>query len=424
MNITAVATDLLSYFSPEERSIPDSATYPGRNAAVVAAINAAVQELFARGGGWVREDDRGFLLRAPVTIPITATNGLSTAIIGAGDWQDWMAGCTLAIAGASVDNQIRNASRYVVLKYPHDGTSGATTATVWCDCLSMASDVLEVAEPVKMDGLPMVPLSKVAAVHARDLAAVGFSYDYGANSQSRYANLRVGDTQGTPTNYMVETWSPGATIAPVKRLRLTPAPAAAGFVDCVVKLNPPRIEALQIHTGENYAHLVVGEGDSAVTFTATTPGSAGNLLSVAFVVGGSAAVSLAILDKAFTFTGGTARTAADVVAALVASAEGSALMGAVAGGTGLGVIADFTDTNLGGGIGIYDGDPNTNDLPIPNDAVESIFMPLAIKYLSKCPFWRGVVGEESVNDSYKTAIALLGASAPKKTLTVKFVTKG
>jgi len=161
-----------------------------------------------------------------------------------------------------------------------------------------------------------------------------------------------------------------------------------------------------------------------VTFTATTPGSAGNLLSVAFVVGGSAAVSLAILDKAFTFTGGTARTAADVVAALVASAEGSALMGAVAGGTGLGVIADFTDTNLGGGIGIYDGDPNTNDLPIPNDAVESIFMPLAIKYLSKCPFWRGVVGEESVNDSYKTAIALLGASAPKKTLTVKFVTKG
>lgn len=425
MNITAIATELLAYFTPEERSVPDSATYPSRNAVILSAINGALQELFARGGGWVREDERGFMLRAPVTIPITVTSGASTATIEAADWEDWMAGCTLAIDGASVDNQIRNASRYVTLKYPHDGTSGATTATVWCDCLSMASDVMEVLEPVKMDGLPLIPLSKISVVSAVELASIG-NYDYGAVNLSSFSNLRVTDTRGTPTHYAVETWSPGATIGPVKRLRITPAPSVAGFVDCAVKLNPPRIAALQIHTGETYAHLVVGEGNSAVTFTAVDPGSAGNLLSVEFDVLGAPVtnVSLTVVDKALTFTGGALARSSDVVAALVASAEGSALMGAVAGGTGLGVIANFTPTNLGGGIGIYDGDPNTDDLPIPNDAVESIFMPLAVKRLANCPFWRGSVSEQSVTDSYAAALSLLKITSPKKTLSVKFVTKG
>ena len=46
MNIAECAANLLRYFSPEERSIPDSVTYPGRNAEVLTAINGAFQELF------------------------------------------------------------------------------------------------------------------------------------------------------------------------------------------------------------------------------------------------------------------------------------------------------------------------------------------------------------------------------------------
>lgn len=106
MTINEAAIRLFAYFSPEERSIPDSVTYPGRNAAVIGALNGALQLLFAKSGPWVRKDERGALLIAPTAITLSATNGSADATVTSG-WQDWMEGCSIIIDGHTAENQIR-----------------------------------------------------------------------------------------------------------------------------------------------------------------------------------------------------------------------------------------------------------------------------------------------------------------------------
>lgn len=106
MTINEAAIRLFAYFSPEERSIPDSVTYPGRNAAVAGALSGALQLLFAKGGPWVRKDERGALLYAPTAITLSATNGSADATVTSG-WQDWMEGCSIIIDGHTAENQIR-----------------------------------------------------------------------------------------------------------------------------------------------------------------------------------------------------------------------------------------------------------------------------------------------------------------------------
>jgi len=138
MTVHTIAQQLLTHFPPEQRSIPDSASYPGCNASVLQAMNGALQEMFTGSAPWVRKDERGALLHAPsVSVAIDVTYGSTLSTISAGTWQDWFSGCSIVIAGGSITNQIRNNSRQVILKFPYDGVtelrmvvSGATTSGV------------------------------------------------------------------------------------------------------------------------------------------------------------------------------------------------------------------------------------------------------------------------------------------------------
>ena len=126
MTVNDIAVQLFGHFSPEERSIPDSVTYPGRNAAVKNAINGALQEVFSSGSPWVRFRERGVLLYAPATVSIRVTKGSTAATIAAADWENWMSGCAIQIDGGGIQNRIENDSRDVELKFPWDGESSIT----------------------------------------------------------------------------------------------------------------------------------------------------------------------------------------------------------------------------------------------------------------------------------------------------------
>jgi hypothetical protein len=81
MTINQAAVRLFGLFSPEERSIPDSVTYPGRNAAVAGALNGAFQRLFSKEGPWVRKDTRAALIYAPTAVTVAVTNGSTSATV-------------------------------------------------------------------------------------------------------------------------------------------------------------------------------------------------------------------------------------------------------------------------------------------------------------------------------------------------------
>jgi hypothetical protein len=308
MTTHEIASKLLTYFSHEERSIPDSLTYPGRNDAVLDAINAGLQELFGKGKPWVRKDERGASVNAPTTVSIAVTNGSTEATIADEDWQDWFAGCTCILPGAAVDNQIRNAEAAVVLKFPYSGETGTVTATIYHDSVTIGTDVLEVIAPVRWDRWPIVPLASPTNIPD------GVYQDYGSNYVKPNTGLvieSIADAAGVPRGYFVGTWSAYPNDTQGIRMKLAPAPAAAGFLDYQVMLAPP-------------------------------------------------------------------------------------------------IIEDIDDTTL----------------PIPFNFVHSIFLPIAVKRLSDCPFWSGILNQQQVEDAYKTALSLLADGSPNKTGGVRFITKG
>jgi hypothetical protein len=241
MTINAIATRLLTHFSFEERAIPDSATYPGRNAAVLGAMNGAMQEMFDSSSLWLRQTKRGAILKAPATVNIALTNGSTAGVIDAGVWQDWFAGCTLIVSGSEYDNRITNAERNVVLMLPHEGASGTFPCTIYQDSVALATDVLGVFSPVRIDRRDIFPSETLDAFTSRSSEKdFGFSRQYSGNRIAPQA----ASTAGRPLTYDVVSWSPSSTTAPASRIRLYPAPDKAYSLDYEAKLLPPAITSL------------------------------------------------------------------------------------------------------------------------------------------------------------------------------------
>lgn len=304
MNIPNCAAKLLTCFSPEERSIPDSLTYPGRNSAVQEAMNSALQDIFGKGKPFLRHDERGAVLFAPETVPIAVTKGSKTATIALANWESWYSGCTCIIAGADADNQIRGFTTVastvtITLKYPYAGETGTHDAVVYHDSIDMDSDIMEVLDPVRLDRHPMILKGKLL-----DHDTPRRTEDFGFTQRSGRDEFKsIATTLGTPRNYIIESWSGGATEPFKTRMRVFPAPTKTHFVEFKAMLLPPRIESL---------------------------------------------------------------------------------------------TASMT-------------------LPMPFGFIESIFLPIAMKKLRSCPFWRGIVGDDEIENGYRNALSLLSDATTAKT---------
>ena len=221
MNVNALASQLLTLFSPEERSIPDHADYPGRNGAVLLAMNGALQELFGKSSPWASEDERGAVLRAPASgVTISVIDGSTAATISASTWQDWFSGCQIQIAGASVENRIKNSNRQVILKFPYDGPTCTAAATVFHTSVDLGADVMEVIGKVLVNGREIRPVTDLSNLRPRQ-------DDFGFSPHAeRIAPPGVGCL-----GYQVESWNASPTAAPSLRLRLSAAPTSQAFLE-------------------------------------------------------------------------------------------------------------------------------------------------------------------------------------------------
>jgi hypothetical protein len=233
MNVVTAIRQLLAYFPPEDRSVPDASTYPGRNAAALAALNGALQEYYGTGQAWKRRESRGALLRAPATVTVAVTNG-SNAITITG-LQDWHPGCTIAISGASTDNQLRTAT---ALLYPHDGATGSTTAVILHDSIALDADVQSVLKPVRIvDGPPLHP---VASPEQLTLGRER-ERDYGFHNHQPVvpSAIRKSQSAGTPLYYFVDNYHASANANPTFRMLISPAPAKGMLLAYRARLTAP-----------------------------------------------------------------------------------------------------------------------------------------------------------------------------------------
>lgn len=233
MNVNEIAQQLLTRFSPEERSIPDSANYPGRNAAVKLAMNGALQEVFGKGSPWLRKAERGALLRPPATnVPITVAHGSNLATIALADWEDWYAGCATLISGSDYQNRITNADNDIILKLPYDGASGAVTATIYHTSIELPDDVLELTGPVKFDGCEIQPVDGPGSptFSGHDFGFVRVTDKHAANA---------------PLTYNLEAWSTeDETTGPRFRLVLSHYPPATRMLEYSAVVVPMVIDSL------------------------------------------------------------------------------------------------------------------------------------------------------------------------------------
>lgn len=242
MTIATLLARLLTHFSPEERTVPDSVTYPGRNAAAIQAINGALQELFTNSV-WTRRDSEGFLLFAPVTVSVTVTEGSKTVAFGAG-WDTRFLGCSCRIGGATVDNRIKSvATTDATMIYPHDGPTGAADVIVWCDCLTLAANIAEVLRPVFIRGGPFLsPRPGPASLNAHQTNEEDYGFDrLVVNPITHEADMDT--VAGMPQFYTVEEFQSDDYAVPIRRLRIYPAPSGQQLLSARVRYAAPNYAA-------------------------------------------------------------------------------------------------------------------------------------------------------------------------------------
>lgn len=238
MTLGTIIARLLTHCSPEERNIPDNPIYPGRNAAVVQAVNSALQELFTNSI-WTRRDTEGFLLYAPVTVTATVTAG-SKSVDFTGTWQSRFLGCSCRIGNAAADNRIKSVSgSTATMIYPHDGSSGTVSVTLWHDCVTLPTNVAEVLKPVFIKGGPFLsPRPSPASLNAHQTTEEDYGFDRLVTVPITHeADMQT--VQGTPQFYTVEEFQTDDYAIPIRRLRVYPAPDSQSVLSARVRYAAP-----------------------------------------------------------------------------------------------------------------------------------------------------------------------------------------
>lgn len=240
MTLGDIITRMKTHFSPEERSEPDADAYPERTESAIAAVNAALQFLFANHASWARRGTWGALLYGPTEAAVTVTQGSNVVTFSA--WNDRFEGCACKIAGASVENRIRgmdSETGVITLELPHDGETGSTTMTIWHDSVTLPLDIAEVLSPVCIKGASnLVPVQSVTHLPTR---VARWEEDYGMEFNiTRWPSPpSTAESLGTPRRYCVEPFVQSTFSTPRSRLRVWPAPETAGLLEVRVRYAVP-----------------------------------------------------------------------------------------------------------------------------------------------------------------------------------------
>lgn len=213
-------------------------------------MTAAFQEMVACAPNEIRNKDVGAWLNAPTSVTVNCTQGSAT-ISGLSPYSTWMLGCTIVIVGDGYDNEINSQT---TLSRPFAGATGATTATVYGDCVQLDDTIGIVLPPVQLP--PQWPLI-AASTREEFMQISGYPLVTDANG-APYGWPGWWFTQkaiGRPVAWFLDSYYDSTKTYLPRRLRVGPMPSEAFSLGYRVGINPIRIETTDL---DNMGHTDPG----------------------------------------------------------------------------------------------------------------------------------------------------------------------
>lgn len=227
---------------------------PAQYRAAANAINGAAQEIFTEGPAHVRRREFSTQVNGPKAVTFGASQG-STSISGFTQFQPWMSGCSIRMAGEAYDNEIVDAR---TLLQPYQGPdSAAASGTVYADAINAPAGVVGVLnQPRLADIRTLTPAPSRDAFNKANYWHEG---DYGEAVLTIQARRKW---VGQPHTFWVDTvylpTPPAGTepgigeslyqpdphpAQPAIRIRLAPYPDGAYVLKYDAEVAPPLVTA-------------------------------------------------------------------------------------------------------------------------------------------------------------------------------------
>jgi hypothetical protein len=200
----------------------------------LAAINAALKEIFEKGPVEFKYDRVANRLHTPTAVVVNVIEGAGASFVSG--QADWMIGCSIQIAGDPFLNEIIGVSGpdiSLLRPYPTVSQSGVT-ATVYSDAILLADTVQAVLEPVELP--PNRRLTRAQSRGEFDRFA------YMQNSIPSRPTNATWKTTGVPAIYFVEPkYDPAQNYLPLY-LRLNPMPDSLYELIFSIERKPEKVD--------------------------------------------------------------------------------------------------------------------------------------------------------------------------------------
>jgi hypothetical protein len=248
MTVQEIVLDLLSYANIYGFELGGSTTGEDEGEVVkaVAAVDHAVQTIYADGPQSLKYSARASYINAPTPITWTTTTG-SKLVTVPGQFAPWMRGCSTLIAGEQLLNRIvdivydsvGDLSTYSLLR-TITGAGGNQLATVYGDCYLLDPDVSAVLEPVTLASNWRL---RPAQSKIDFLRTYYWSCPISGRRCCYYPFYTVWEKViGIPQDYRVEQRMDTANIGGSLYLSVNPMPLMAGNINYDVHLKPVPID--------------------------------------------------------------------------------------------------------------------------------------------------------------------------------------
>ncbi len=383
----------LSTSSPANQVVPIETGDLGDIAMV---MTQAMQELWRLAPQEMKQRPGSGYLNAPTNVTLTATIGSAT-ISAFTTWASWMEGCTVRIAGDDADNELLSST---LLARPYTGASGSgKAATVYADSYTLDATVEAVSPPLFVAGRLSIPKAQSMEQFMRLGQWPGLTNIHGvALDYLGSFGLHVQKTTGPyPWAWFQDGYYDETLTYLKKRIRFTPMPTAALAFSYVKLTNPIRITASNIVAA------------SVTVASALTPLSVNGSYVEIGAYGGFPFYYKAGNDGSDTYflwnTGDTW---------LIAPGEDFPDSGAP-----LFALSSLSQSPAGtytadGGTGTPTVTLADAPLPLTNEAVESLFIPICRQLMTGLGQFKSESAKPEIARAYKKALDLLENSTSDK----------
>jgi hypothetical protein len=355
---------LLSFLREEQRTIPHASTdFDDPIPHAVRAVNATLQTLAVASPLFAVKRPKSAWFHASESVAVTGVT-VGDKVASCTAWPSWAAGCKIQLPGDGDYNRIVSVSGTVAtLQFPHQGdTSG--TATLYGDVATLDDDVITVLDPVRTRG--GVDLRPASGPGNLTMPSAVDRVDFGRIM--RVTPLSVGRN-----SYFVDSVADEGDSQVRLRMMLNSAPSEDLIVGFNARCALGRLTEDMVY-GEKYRFASILSASSTTNFL--TP----NITADENVIQNQAQVGDVIIP--YTEDGGSFATSipmADGGVYYIQSITGFEFKVTTTPG---GAVLDITqDSDFLADL--YLSSATTTQFPIPNEFLETLFLPLAtVKFLS------------------------------------------